>query len=295
MTTKRRDELLVGLLLLVAVVLGIGGTIWIARGGLARGYPLYASFAWGVGVKPGQPVMLAGVQVGFIEKVELIPDGTLGVTMQVQQQYRVPSGTTATVQANGIFGDMLVALTPQRGVTGRIEPGDTVPTGEASPSMAELLGKGDTITTDVKRLTSELAVQMVDSGGMRDVRRTIGDLTRLVAQLSAVTGEQSRQLTLTQQQLRRTLSSVDSAKVDRTVANFEATSKDLQQLSRELQATNRSVQTVVDKVSNGPGTAGRLMNDPALYARVDTLLMRLDSLAIDLKRNPKKYINLTIF
>jgi len=295
MTTKRRDELLVGLLLLAAVVLGIGGTIWIARGGLSSGYPLYARFAWGVGVKPGQPVMLAGVQVGFIEKVELIPDGTLGVTMQVQQQYRVPAGTTATVQANGIFGDMLLALTPQKGITGKIEPGDTVPSGEASPSMAELLGKGDTITTDVKRLTSEMARQMVDSGGMRDVRRTIGDLTKLVAQLSAVTAEQSRQLTLTQQQLRRTLSSVDSAKVDRTVANLEATSKEFQQLSRDLQATNRSVQTVVDKVSNGPGTAGKLMNDPAVYARVDTLLARLDSLAIDLKKNPRKYINLKIF
>ncbi|MEN9509222.1 MAG: hypothetical protein RLZZ621_1785 [Gemmatimonadota bacterium] len=295
MTTKRRDELLVGLLLLAAVVLGIGGTIWIARGGLSSGYPLYARFAWGVGVKPGQPVMLAGVQVGFIEKVELIPDGTLGVTMQVQQQYRVPAGTTATVQANGIFGDMLLALTPQKGITGKIEPGDTVPSGEASPSMAELLGKGDTITTDVKRLTSEMARQMVDSGGMRDVRRTIGDLTKLVAQLSAVTAEQSRQLTLTQQQLRRTLSSVDSAKVDRTVANFEATSKEFQQLSRDLQATNRSVQTVVDKVSNGAGTAGKLMNDPAVYARVDTLLARLDSLAIDLKKNPRKYINLKIF
>jgi phospholipid/cholesterol/gamma-HCH transport system substrate-binding protein len=295
MTTKRRDELLVGLLLLAAVVLGIGGTIWIARGGLSSGYPLYARFAWGVGVKPGQPVMLAGVQVGFIEKVELIPDGTLGVTMQVQQQYRVPAGTTATVQANGIFGDMLLALTPQKGITGKIEPGDTVPSGEASPSMAELLGKGDTITTDVKRLTSEMARQMVDSGGMRDVRRTIGDLTKLVAQLSAVTAEQSRQLTLTQQQLRRTLSSVDSAKVDRTVANLEATSKEFQQLSRDLQATNRSVQTVVDKVSNGAGTAGKLMNDPAVYARVDTLLARLDSLAIDLKKNPRKYINLKIF
>ena len=92
MTTKRRDEFLVGLLLLVAVVLAIGGTIWIARGGLSQGYPLYARFPWGAGLKQGQPVLLAGVQVGFVEQVELIPDGTIAVTLQVQQQYKVPEG-----------------------------------------------------------------------------------------------------------------------------------------------------------------------------------------------------------
>jgi hypothetical protein len=37
------------------------------------------------------------------------------------------------------------------------------------------------------------------------------------------------------------------------------------------------------------------MNDPAVYARVDTLLMRLDSLTLDFKKNPRKYINLKIF
>ena len=65
MTTKRRDELLVGLLLLVAVVLGIGGTIWIARGGLASGYPMFTRFKWGSGLKQGQPVLLAGVLLKF--------------------------------------------------------------------------------------------------------------------------------------------------------------------------------------------------------------------------------------
>jgi phospholipid/cholesterol/gamma-HCH transport system substrate-binding protein len=51
----------------------------------------------------------------------------------------------------------------------------------------------------------------------------------------------------------------------------------------------------VAKVNNGSGTAGKLMNDPAVYARVDTLLARMDSLVMDLQKNPRKYINLKIF
>jgi phospholipid/cholesterol/gamma-HCH transport system substrate-binding protein len=295
MSRSRRDELLVGLLLLVAVVLALGGTIWIARGGLARGYPLYARFPWGAGLKQGQPVLLAGVQVGFVDQVELIPDGTIAVRLQVQQQYKIPAGTTASVEANGIFGDQLVALTPIKGAKGYIPPADTIVTGAGSPGVAALLEKGDSIALNVRSLTNEARGQFVDSGGIKDVRKTLNDLTKLVAQLSAVTAEQSKQLTMTQQQVRKTLASVDSSKVDSTIVNLRATSASFEKLATELRSTNTKVQGLTDKLSNGTGTAGKLMNDPAVYARVDTLLMRLDSLAADIKKNPRKYINLKIF
>lgn len=295
MTTKRRDEVLVGLLLLVAIVIGLGGTIWIARGGLSKGYPMYARFPWGAGLKQGQPVLLAGVQVGFVDRVELIPDGTITVTMQVQDQYRIPLGTTATVEANGIFGDQLIALTPELGVDGKMAPGDTIRTGAASHGVADLLEKGDSIAVNIRELTSETRTQFVEGGGVKDIRQTVADLTKLVAQLSAVTAEQSRQLTMTQTQLRKTLAAVDSAKVDSTIVNLRATSASFEQLSRDLQATNRDVQGLVTKVSNGEGTAGKLLNDPAVYARVDTLLARMDSLMIDIRKNPRRYVNLRIF
>lgn len=295
MSKTRRDELLVGLLLLVAIILAIGGTIWIARGGLTRGYPLYARFPWGAGLKQGQPVLLAGVQVGFVDQVALVPDGTIAVTLQVQRQYRIPAGTTASVEPNGIFGDQLVALTPVKGVTGTIAAGDTIPTGTGAVGMSALMEKGDSIAINVRALTGEARSQFVDGGGLKEARRTVADLTRLVAQLSAVTAEQSKQLTLTQQQLRRTLASVDSAKVDSTLVNLRATSASFTQLARELRETNTRVQGITDKLTSGQGTAGKLMNDPAVYARMDTLLLRLDSLAADIRKNPRKYINLKIF
>ena len=77
--------------------------------------------------------------------------------------------------------------------------------------------------------------------------------------------------------------------------NLRATSASFEQLSKELSATNSQVQGLITKVNSGPGTAGKLMNDPAVYARVDTLLARMDSLMIDIKANPRKYINLKIF
>jgi phospholipid/cholesterol/gamma-HCH transport system substrate-binding protein len=292
---KRRDEVLVGLLLVVAVLLALGGTLWIARGGLQSGYPMYARFPWGAGLKQGQPVLLAGVQVGFVDRVELIPDGTLGVTMKVQSQYRIPQGTTATVQANGIFGDQLIALTPVRATTQTLAEGDTIPMGPAAPGIPQLISKGDSIAINALALSRNVREQFVDSGGIREIRGAIAEMSSLVAQISRVTAEQSRQLTQTQATVRRTLSSVDSAKVDSTISNLRAASANLERLSREFAVTNERVQATIDKVNNGPGTVGRFMNDPTLYVRLDTTLRRVDSLILDLKANPRKYINLRIF
>ena len=109
---KTRDEVLVGLVVTAAIVVTVLGSLWLARGGLSKGYPLYAKFPWGAGLKQGQPVLLVGVNVGYVDEVDLHQDGTLVTTLRVQNGYQVPVTSKATVVANGIFGDMAIALTP---------------------------------------------------------------------------------------------------------------------------------------------------------------------------------------
>lgn len=292
---KRRDEVLVGLLLIIATVVGFSGTIWLARGGLASGYPVYARFPWGAGLKSGQPVLLAGVNVGFVQKVELIPDGTLAVTLEIKNEYQIPKGSTAAVEPNGIFGDQLIALTPQRLVTEYHVSGDTLAAGEGSPTTADLLAAGDSIATDVEGITAAVRREFVDGGGIAELRRASSDLAVLIRELGTIARTQSEELSRTQQLLRRTLAAVDSLAVDSTVRNVQRTSASLAQLSEDLTTTQQQVRSVVTKLDSGDGTAGLLLNDPSIYRRVDSLLMRLDALAVDVKANPRRYIKLSIF
>src|SRR5919112_3271804 len=131
---KRRNEVLVGGLLLVSLAIGILGTIWLVRGGFRSGYPLYSVFRWGTNLKVGQAVRLAGVQVGYVEDVGLRGDGTLVLRMAIEEGRRIPRNARAVVQAVGIFGDAEVALlgtpSPQSYATG-----DTVPAGAAAPGI----------------------------------------------------------------------------------------------------------------------------------------------------------------
>jgi phospholipid/cholesterol/gamma-HCH transport system substrate-binding protein len=292
---KRRDEVLVGLMLIVTVAVGVAGTVWLARGGLTSGYPMYALFPWGAGLKNGQPVLLAGVNIGFVRKVELIPDGTLKVTLAVNNEYQIPEGTTAAVEPNGIFGDQLIALTPQLSVKTFMAEGDTIATGKGTPGTGEVLTKADSIAADVSAIASSVRAEFVNDGGIAELRKTTQELTALVSQLGAIAAEQSRELTLTQRQLRSTLAAVDSAVVDSTLKSFRASSANIAQLTSDLEQTRAQVSSILFKVDSGSGTAARLLNDPTLYARVDSLLLKLDALAADVKANPRRYINLRVF
>jgi len=133
---KKRDDVLVGIVMAVAIVVAIVGSLWLARGGLSKGYPLYAKFPWSAGLKQGQPVLLGGVNIGYVDEVDLRPNGTVLTTFRVGKEYHVPQGTTATVVANGIFGDMAIALTPKGPNPVSIPPGDTVPVGPSGPGIA---------------------------------------------------------------------------------------------------------------------------------------------------------------
>ena len=292
---KTRDEVLVGLLVTAAVIVTVLGSLWLARGGLSKGYPLYAKFPWGAGLKQGQPVLLVGVNVGYVDQVDLHQDGILVTTLRIQNHYKVPVTSKAAVVPNGIFGDQAVALTPSRPDPRSFKDGDTVPIGPSTPGIAELTSKADSVMRSVNAVTSALEHEMVAAGGIRDLRNTIAATNRLVNDFASIAAEQSRQLSATMTSLRRATGAIDPAKVDSTVKNFRTASANMAEMSAQLKETSGKLDAILAKVDSGPGSAAKLLNDPGAYNDVRALLQRMDSLLADIKKNPKRYINVKIF
>lgn len=292
---KHRDDVLVGVMMTVAFALLIVGTLWLVRGGLETGYPLYARFPWGSGIKQGQSVLLSGVNVGFVGKVTLLQNGTLVVTLRIQKEYHVPEGTTASIEPNGIFGDVDVALRPVRPSATYIPVGDTIPTGKPAPSLSQLLERVDTASGHLSDVARTVQLELVQGGGIADLRKTLENTNKLVVQLSEIAAVQSRQLSATMNSLHRTVGAIDSARIDSTVRNLQATTTNMAALTANLHQTGDRLNALLAKVDSGGGTAGKVLNDPALYNNLNAVLARLDTLTTDLKQNPKRYLNVHIF
>ncbi len=292
---RRRDEVLVGLFTTVAIIILALASIWLVRGGLNRGYLLHSRFAWGSGIKQGAPVWLVGVTVGAVDKVDLDPAGSLVITYRIQREHRVPMGSVATIVPNGFFGDMAVALTPPRPNPVSYEPGDTVPVGVAQAGLQAMLQRADTLSMTLAVMMNTLKSQFVDSGGIREMRRTAFQLNRVLETFNQVAALQSRELQQTLIALRSRVNAVDSVRIDSTVRAFQASAASMQVMSSELQNASTRFNSILTKVESGDGSLAKLMNDPGLYNDLRRIATRVDSMMLDLMANPRKYLKFSVF
>jgi phospholipid/cholesterol/gamma-HCH transport system substrate-binding protein len=315
--TRQRDEVAVGVFVTIAIVVAISGTLWLARRGFSKSYPAYTRFAWGQNVKPGQAVNLAGVQVGYVDQVDLDETGYLDVKLSINRGRRIPQGTTATVANEGFFGDKSIALTPCTAApppisadtstpaharlvptcrfNGFLAPGDTIPAGRIGPSMDALLLRVDSVSGALSDVAKTVRIEFVQQGGIQDLRKTIASTNELVQQLNSVAAAQSRGLTLTMNALRSRVNAIDSIALDSTVRGMQATTRNLAALTSNLDSTTMRLNAVMGQLQTGDGTAAKLLNDPGVYNNLRELLGRMDSLMVDIKANPKRYINVKVF
>jgi phospholipid/cholesterol/gamma-HCH transport system substrate-binding protein len=323
---RRKDEVMVGVFVSFSLVVGVVGTLYLARRGWTKTYPMHARFDWGQNLKIGQPVYLAGVQVGYVNTVELDPAGYLDVSMAIDRDRRIPEGSSVTVQSEGLFGDKAVAIKPCRrpeATTTGIEPppgsapmatvpapvganplcrpgsylaaNDTIPSGRPAPSMDDILYTVDSVGKALNDVSRTVRLEFVQNGGIAELRKTIASTNKLVTQLNEVAQVQSKALAGTLASLKRSLDAIDSAAVDSTVRGMAAASHNLAVLTRNLDSTSMRVNSILTKIDSGQGTVGMMLNDAGLYNNLRSLLGRLDSLTAEIKKNPGKYLNVKVF
>ena len=292
---KRRDEILVGLFTTAAVVILLVGTIWLLRGGLEKGYPLYGTFPWGSGLNEGQPVWLSGVTVGFVDNVDLQDDGELVVSFRIQDKYKVPVGSEASIVPNGFFGDVAIALTPKGPNPVSYAEGDTVPTKPGAAGLQVIAARADSQLQVTSRILGSVEQQLVDSGGIRDLRLMLQSISRTASVLSRTVEVQSGHFEATLGTVRSRAAAVDSARIDSAMRSIQAATANFEQASSELKTTTQRLNTLMARVDSGDGTLGKLLSDDTLYSKLLSVSTNLDSLFVDVKRNPRRYVQLSIF
>ncbi|HEY7393517.1 MAG TPA: hypothetical protein VH559_01650, partial [Gemmatimonadaceae bacterium] len=114
-----------------------------------------------------------------------------------------------------------------------------------------------------------------------------------------VLAEQNKNLTETgiaaRESMARITNTVDSAQIAATLNNTRLASENAARLMANLDSNNARLGRILDKAENGDGTLAKLLSDSLLYNDFRRLLGTSDALLADIKANPSKYINLSIF
>jgi len=138
---QRGTEVVVGVFVLVGLI--CLGYLAVRLGKLdvfgSQGYVLYADFANVAGVKQGDAVEIAGVNVGRVESLQLVQDRAR-LALRFDPGVRIQEDSIASIRARGLLGDKYVAVSP--GASDEtIPPGGRIRETESPPDITDLIGK----------------------------------------------------------------------------------------------------------------------------------------------------------
>lgn len=141
MQSSPSRDLAVGLFVLIGLAavgylsLNLGGMSLGGNGGFA----LHATFNQIGGLAERAPVVISGVKVGRVTRIELGPDLRARVTLDVDPELELPVDTSASIRTAGLLGDQFVELEP--GAEDELlAPGGEIALTESALSIEKLVG-----------------------------------------------------------------------------------------------------------------------------------------------------------
>jgi phospholipid/cholesterol/gamma-HCH transport system substrate-binding protein len=296
MTSQRSREIQVGLVVVIGIVILVAGLMFFKRVNLDTGMATYSvDFPAVEGLRQGDRVQVRGIRVGGVESFEILP-GKVRVHLEIEDWVRLYDNARVVLVMKGLVGEVLVDIEPGEGTM--VQPGHVFVGRNAASMLAfgdkvnGALQQMEALSEEVRLFVSELRSQGLIAGPLAAAERTMLQLEGTVAENRAAT----RALTTNLASLTTTLDeALGEGKLDTTIATTREAAEELAVTLRELRDTNERLASILDQLESGEGTAGRLLNDPTLYAQADSTLASLQRLTDQLRRNPKAMLKMSLF
>ncbi|MFT7084734.1 MAG: phospholipid/cholesterol/gamma-HCH transport system substrate-binding protein [Vicingaceae bacterium] len=315
---KIRKEVKIGGVMLLCIFLAIWGANYLkGKNIFDKSLKLYAVYDNVGGLSRTNPVMFNGNKVGQVESVDFSKDfsGKLIVQFSINEQFiKIPRDSKAEIFSDGFLGGKAINLAFGTSETS-VKNLDTLSSSiEASLQDAvnqqiaplknkaeDLIGSIDSAITTVKSIFNTKAQEDIGSS-ITNIRQSLEVFKRTMEDADAMVNEN-------RQSLSRIFSNVESItqnfennnkKLDETLSNLKMISDslagaNLQQTVNNASIAMQEVAELMQKVNNGEGSLGALMNNDTLYRNLEAAAYDLDQLMLDMRLNPERYVHFSIF
>ena len=250
-----------------------------------------------MGLRTGDPVQMRGVTIGSVNDFELGGQGDdVMIVLEVDGQWLIPEGSTTQLVQPGLMAPRTVEVLAGPG-PGTIGSGGNLP-GTAVKGLlddTESLGEKGQIVLD--RMAELLSPENLDAigGSAEGLNTLVGELSDLVESESEGLAELIESLNravdglaeVTGPELRDDLAST-AAKADSLMDRLTATSEN-------IEGTMASLERILARIESGEGTLGQLFADDSLYTSLTAAVESARLFMDDVRENPGRYINVSIF
>lgn len=299
------NEAKIGIAVVVATIILVGGIIFLK--GLdfrSKEYRLTLFYNNVNGLTEGSPLTIAGLNIGKVQDMRLAGN-VIAVGVSIDNKVHIAKDSRAYIKSASIMGGKQIAITP--GYSQEIlKDGDTL-TGAYEADLTELTSTLSPISTNVLGILERVNTTF-DDPTRRNIQSILLEMNRAARDLQQVIQQQgghldhavgnftefSEDMSKFAKQL-DTLAQTQKGNIDDGVKSIRVTAKTLEDASKKFKDASTSIENVFLQVEKGNGTVGKLMRDDRLYTHLDSLILNIDALVKDLKANPKRYVNVSVF
>ena len=247
------------------------------------------------GLGASTPIYADGYKVGTVDGMEYDykENGPIKVKVDINKDLRIPQGSKAEI-VKDLMGNLQVNLLLANNPRERVEPGGVIPgavnggmmdkAANLIPVVVKMLPKLDSILTSVNALLADPAL----AASLHNVETITSNLTVSTRELNTLMAGLNKQVP---GMVRKANGVLDNT--NRLTANLA--SLDVQGTLNRVNQTLESAHQFTEKLNSNQGSLGLLMNDTKLYDNLTSTMSHADSLVIDLKAHPKRYVHFSVF
>lgn len=247
------------------------------------------------GLGASTPIYADGYKVGIVDGLEYDykENGPIKVKVDIIKDLRIPQGSKAEI-VKDLMGNLQVNLLLANNPRERVEPGGIIPgavnggmmdkAANLVPVVEKMLPKLDSILTSVNALLADPAL----AASLHNVETITSNLTVSTRELNTLMAGLNKQVP---GMIGKANGVLDNT--NRLTANLA--SLDVQGTLNKVNQTLESAHQFTEKLNSNQGSLGLLMNDTKLYDNLSSTMSHADSLVIDLKAHPKRYVHFSVF
>ena len=247
------------------------------------------------GLGASTPIYADGYKVGTVDGLEYDykENGPIKVKVDINKDLRIPQGSKAEI-VKDLMGNLQVNLLLANNPRERVEPGGIIPgavnggmmdkAANLIPVVEKMLPKLDSILTSVNALLADPAL----AASLHNVETITSNLTVSTRELNTLMAGLNKQVP---GMIGKANGVLDNT--NRLTANLA--SLDVQGTLNKVNQTLESAHQFTEKLNSDQGSLGLLMNDTKLYDNLTSTMSHADSLVIDLKAHPKRYVHFSVF
>jgi phospholipid/cholesterol/gamma-HCH transport system substrate-binding protein len=308
---KITNETKVGALAAIAItILIIGYSFLKGNDVFSNENEFYAKYDRVDGLATSKPVLVNGYQIGRVSKLTLLSTGQILAQFKIDPEYAIPKNTVARLESTDLLGGKAVVFELGTG-SDFAEDGDTLNANiqlalmdqvEPVQKKAEqIIARLDSVLTSVNSTLNPEFQRNFDRS-FSSIARTLETLEKTTITVDGLVSNQSTKISGIMTNLESISANFknNNSKINNIMNNFEKVSDDVAKanFAQTITEANQAVadlKAIVKKVNSGNGTLSQFINDERMYNNLNNAAENLDKLMIDLKTNPKRYVNFSVF